>query len=286
MLLLDAIKLLRSKLAPKYGHGESEAIIRLIFHYLKNWSAVDLIINESKPLSPFVISELESILARLMANEPIQYIVGQGYFYGMDFIVKPGVLVPRQETEELVDLIVGANKEPDLDVLDVGTGSGAIAIALARNLLFPRITAIDNSAVAIDVAEQNASRLHAGVRFLNADVFNFMPEPSSLDIIVSNPPYVNRSEMDSMEPNVVDYEPHEAIFVSDDNPLRYYRRISSIGVTALRPGGRVYFEINPRHVADLRELLTNDGYENINVSLDVHGKQRFMSACRPVADPD
>ncbi|MCM1378243.1 MAG: peptide chain release factor N(5)-glutamine methyltransferase [Clostridium sp.] len=277
--LQKVIRGLRHELTPIYGYRESEAMIRLMFENLKGWDPVDIIINENKPVSEYLERCLNAIVDRLRKHEPIQYILGEAYFYGMNFKVKPGVLIPRPETEELVDMIVSANKESDLRVLDVATGSGCIAIALSRNLLFPIVDAFDLSETAVEVAQQNANELKAKVNIFQADMFNRNPEKDSYDIIVSNPPYIGMSEMKDMEKNVVDYEPHSALFVSEEDPLIYYRRVAEMAASGLKPGGRLYFEINPRYDESLRELLTKTGFENIDTRLDAHGRCRFVS-CR------
>lgn len=269
---------LRKVLSPKFGDGEAKAIIRLIFHHLKGWNATDMVINEARPISDVTVSRIGEIVDRLMKDEPIQYIVGEAYFYGMDLDVAPGVLIPRPETEELVDRIVKDNGVSDLHVLDVGTGSGCIAIALARNLPFPVVDAVDISEKALDIAKGNARKLKAAVNFSRQDIFKFTSDSASLDIIVSNPPYIDESEKVSMEANVLDYEPHEALFVPDDDPLKYYKRIAAIGIEALKPGGKLYFEINPRHASELKSMLQRMGYEDVEISLDIHGKQRFITA--------
>lgn len=276
---LKVIRGLRQSLAPHYGDREAEAMIRMIFAHLKGWSPVDLIINENKPLSPFIVGQVHEIARRLMNDEPIQYIVGTAYFYGMDFLVGPGVLVPRPETEELVDLVVNANKRPDLRVLDACSGSGCIAIALSRNLPFSQVTALEKSEQAADYLRRNAEALHARIEVVEDDIFNYEPAAGSLDIIVSNPPYIDTSERGGMDRNVLDYEPSEALFVPDDNPLLFYRRIAAIGCRALAPGGRIYFEINPRHADGMRALMEGLGYDDIDIVLDIHGKKRFLSAC-------
>lgn len=278
-----AVKELRSRLTPLYGRGETEAVIRLIFQYLKGWSAVDLIINENRPLSDYIREKINEIENRLLRHEPIQYITGLAYFYGMDFHVRPGVLVPRPETEELIDMIVAQNKRSDLRVLDVGTGSGCIAVALARNLAFSKVTALDLSEQALDVARENADLLHASqnITFENADIFTWQPAEGAFDIIVSNPPYVDESEKKDMEPNVLDYEPAQALFVPDSDPLRYYRRIGEIGRDALVPGGRLYFEINPRHARAMESLMASLGYEDIVTKADIHCRSRFLTCTRP-----
>lgn len=275
-----ALKEITRLLAPGEGEGEARAMARLIFHHLKGWSVTDLIINSDTVLSDFILGKLDDIVSRVLAGEPVQYVLGEARFYGMDLRVTPDVLIPRQETEELVDMIVKGNEASDLRVLDVGTGSGAIAIALSRNLRFPEITAIDISPAALEVARANAASLHARVRFVESDVFTYEPEPESFDIIVSNPPYVAESEKKDMSPNVLGHEPALALFVSDSEPLIYYSRIAGIAAGALVPGGKLYFEINPLFVAGLRELLEAEGFADIKIIDDISHRPRFAVAVR------
>lgn len=282
MVLKDCIIQLRNRLSPIYGEGEAKAMVRLIFHHLKGWSQTDLIINEDRKLSDYTLSKIKDILSRLELHEPIQYILGEARFYGMDLKVDRSTLIPRPETAELVDLIIRqADGREDLRVLDVGTGSGAIAIALSRFLKFPQVTALDVSKEALNVGRENAQNLKAQIHFVEADIFTYEPAPDSFDIIVSNPPYIDESEKKTMEANVLDYEPSTALFVPDNNPLIYYSRISSIAIHALAKGGKLYFEINPRHAADLKLLLENDGFSEVEIIKDSFGRERFASALKP-----
>lgn len=280
-VMRDTLKKLRDALRPIYGNRETEAIIRIIFHYVKGWDTTGMIIHEPDLLSPFVKSEIDAILERLLKHEPIQYITGEARFHGMDLHVTPDVLIPRPETDELVDIIADdAGETADLRVLDIATGSGCIAIALCRTLRFPRVEALDVSEAAIKVAEENATKLKANVRFINADIFEWQPKSGSLDIIVSNPPYIDESEKKDMEPNVLDYEPHSALFVPDSDPLVFYKRIADIASDALAAGGGLYFEINPRHAGELADLLTAKGFADATVIKDSYGKDRFIKCNR------
>ncbi len=274
----DTLRKLREILRPLYGNGETEAIIRIMFHYLKGWNTVDIIMHEDASLSPFIKSGIDAILKRLVKHEPIQYITGEARFHGMEMKVTPDVLIPRPETDELVDIIVSdAGETEDLRVLDIGTGSGCIAIALARSLRFPTVTAVDISDAALAVARENASNLKANVSFIKEDILTVSPE-GIFDIIVSNPPYIDESEKSGMEPNVLDYEPKIALFVPDDNPLLFYKRIAEIAVRKLSPAGKLYFEINPRHADELSRYLTDCGFDDVQVIRDSFGKLRFIKA--------
>ena len=269
---------LQTELTPIYGEGEAKAIVRLIFHSLKGWSFTDMVIHSDNEVSEYILDKIDSIKKRLLDNEPIQYILGEAYFYGLNLCVTRDTLIPRPETEELVDLIIRENNAPDIKVLDIGTGSGAIAIALARNLKFPKVSALDISDRAISVAEDNAKRLHLDINFITADIFCWSNNEERYDIIVSNPPYIDNSEKLEMEKNVLDYEPHSALFVPDENPLLFYSRISQVAIDSLRSGGRIYFEINPRHSDEVVKLLKDDGFIDIVTLNDSYNKTRFIKA--------
>lgn len=193
IVMRETLKKLRDALRPIYGDRETEAIIRIIFHYIKGWSVADMLMHEHEPLSPFVKKEVDDILARLLRHEPIQYITGEARFHGMEFHVTPDVLIPRPETDELVDIITDKWGDiSDLRVLDIATGSGCIAISLARTLPFANVEAMDVSEKALEVAEGNARNLKAKVNFINADIFRWTPDKDRYDIIVSNPPTLMR----------------------------------------------------------------------------------------------
>lgn len=263
---------------PIYGKGETEAIIRIIFHHLKGWNLTEMLIHSKDELSDFIKGEIDAILERLVQNEPIQYILEEARFYGMDLKVKPGVLIPRRETEELIDIIVDDFKDKeDLEILDICTGSGCIAIALARNLPFSKVDALDNSAEAMEIAGENVNNLKVKVNLLEADVFSWNPD-KKYDIIVSNPPYVMDREIIGMEKNVLDYEPHEALFVRDETPLVFYDRIGDIATQALKKDGKLYFEINPLTSTDLKKLISDKGFSSIEILRDSSGKERFLKA--------
>lgn len=277
----ELISSMSSRLTPIYGNRETQALIQFIFRNLKGWKPVDLVMNYNKEPTDYILSHTENAVTRLLRNEPIQYIFGSAHFYGMDLKVSPAVLIPRPETAELVDMIVGDNNKSDLRVLDIGTGSGCIAIAIARNLRFPKVTAIDISQKAIDIASENATNLNTHIQFLCTDIFDFQPDGNSFDIFVSNPPYIDHSEIKSMEANVVNYEPHSALFVPDNDSLKFYRRINNLAINALTPGGKLYYEINPNHAEKLAEETANEGFCNVSVHLDTSGKKRFLAAIKP-----
>ncbi len=278
--IAELVRFIRNQLVPIYGEGETKGMISLIFQNLKNWDLTNLIINYDLPASEYLKDSVSSILDRLKAGEPIQYILGKANFYGLYLNVNKSTLIPRPETEQLVDMIVKKySRISDLRILDIGTGSGAIALALARNLPFSKLTAIDISKDAVKVAKENADSLKCNnIKFITADIFKFEPEPESFDIIVSNPPYICLSEAEEMEDNVLEHEPHTALFVPDDDPLRYYRHIAMTAKTGLSPNGSLFFEINPLYSDQLKRLLEKSGFSDIEITKDTYNRERFISA--------
>lgn len=271
---------IRGRLAPKYGDGEARAMARIIFENIRGWSPVDLAIHNADEIGAPTLERIDNVVKRLLADEPIQQIFGNAIFYGMKFRITPDVLIPRSETAELVDIIVKENQRKDLRVLDCGTGSGCIAIALQRNLNFPEVTAIDISDAALAVARENATALKAPVKFQKADILQ-LPNGvtgAPYDIIVSNPPYIADSEKASMARNVLDFEPATALFVPDSDPLKFYRPILEAAAAGmLSPGGKLYFEINPLFADRLAALARKSGFSDVQIIRDTEGKNRFMS---------
>ncbi|MDE6825792.1 MAG: peptide chain release factor N(5)-glutamine methyltransferase [Paramuribaculum sp.] len=270
-----------ARLAPAtMDEREARANVRMAVMELKSWSQVDLAIKSGEEISDFMLGKLNAVVDRLVAGEPIQYILGYADFYGMRFAVNPSVLIPRPETAELVDLIVSdAGRRPDLSVLDLCTGSGCIAVALARNLPFSRVEAVDISADALSVARTNSAALRASVSFLQADVLTMTPPAApEFDIIVSNPPYIPESDRADMDRNVLEHEPSIALFVPDADPLRFYDAITRYASQALRPGGYLYFEINPDFSDRIVSNLRAAGYDDVCAVRDIHGRYRFVKA--------
>lgn len=272
----------RARLAPLYGQGEADWMMRIIMEYLKGWKQADLLLRADEEVSDFIAGKADAIIARLLDNEPLQYILGETYWHGMTLKVTPDVLIPRPETSELVDLITSENTAPDLNVLDVCTGSGCIAVALANTLPFSKVTGTDISDAALAVARENASLRKLKVGFMHSDALGQFPfDDGSMDIVVSNPPYITESEKKEMEPNVLDHEPGLALFVPDADPLRFYTAISREGFRVTRPGGRIYFEINPLFARQVSRMMTETGWDAVQILPDMHGKQRFAKGIRP-----
>lgn len=269
---------IRSRLQPYYTAEEVSALSRIVCCDLLGQAPTDYYLGKDIALSPKKEQELEDILQRLSRFEPLQYIEGRTLFLGREFWVAPGVLIPRPETEELVELML---KEipADARILDVGTGSGCIAISLAKELPDALVTAWDVSPEALSVARANARKLQANVRFVECDVLACQVDEVGLyDVIVSNPPYVTEAEKADMEPNVLQWEPSLALFVPDDDPLRFYRRIAVLGRDMLADGGRLYFEINRAYGREMVEMLRAMGYVGVRVEKDLSQNDRFVIA--------
>lgn len=255
---------------------------RIIFEKIKGYSPTDMILHADKPVSYFIISEVGKVVDRLMADEPLQYIFSSARFHGLDFKVTPAVLIPRPETEQLVDMIVDRySRDTDLQVLDIATGSGCIAVALARSLRFPEVKAIDISSDALSIARENADALGVDIEFCQADATKLTPPVvPEFDIIVSNPPYITLAEEAEMPRNVLDYEPHQALFVHGSDPLLFYRAIASFAIDALKPGGTLWFEINPIFSRQMQQMLSAMSWIDVEISADERGKQRFALAVK------
>ena len=273
-------KLIADKLSPFYCKQEIESITRLIFEKVLGLSRLQMHLNQHETISSANLVQITEITNRLIQFEPIQYLLGDTEFYGCKLKVRPTVLIPRPETEELVDWIIKDCQQLNPAILDIGTGSGCIPISLVRHIKEASAFGWDISDEALIVARENATINHVKVNFAYADVLNHI-YPSTLpkfDIIVSNPPYITHSEQHLMFHNVIDYEPHIALFVSDDDPLIFYREISDLAINKLKAGGWLYFEINERFGNEITDLLTLKGFKNIILKKDINGKERMIRA--------
>ena len=277
MKLKEAIEQLKNGLAGVVEPHEAQAMIRVICEDVFNYDPVDVALRQESELPEFAQDKVADIIARLRRHEPLQYIVGSARFHGHRFKVTPAVLIPRPETEQLVDIIVDENTASDLRVLDMGTGSGCIAISLARVLKFAQVEALDVSRDALAVARENAATLKAKVRFFESDMLSPQP-PARYDIIVSNPPYICWSEREAMDRNVKDYEPGQALFVPDNDPLLFYKAIAPYAAQSLERGGRLYLEINQRFGNEVKRLLEDNGFDEVRIIEDSFGKVRFAAA--------
>ena len=269
-------------LLPFYDEMEAESFFFLLLENKHQLRRIDLALDVDIEFSETDISNWNAILEKLKIQIPIQYIIGATHFYGLEFIVDGNVLIPRPETEELVDWIVKLNsklsKTKALKILDIGTGSGCIAISLAKNIPNSEVFAIDVSEKALAVAEKNAILNKVPVTFLHKNILETNDLSRKFDIIVSNPPYVRNLEKAEIKPNVLENEPHLALFVSDNDPLIFYKKIAELAAANLNPNGQLFFEINQYLGKETQELLESIGLKNIELRKDIYGNDR-MIAC-------
>ncbi len=257
---------------------EKTSLAYLLLQHQFNIDKTEIIVDRSINLSKSQIKDLNKAIERLNKGEPIQYILGEADFYGRKFFVSPGVLIPRNETEELVDLIIKDYKDKKIKLLDIGTGTGCIPITLAKELKLNKVFAVDFDPRVIKVARQNAEKFNVEIDFLMLDILKESIPLTGLDVIVSNPPYVTESERILMRENVLNFEPHTALFVSNENPLLYYERIADLAKQSLKEDGRLYFEINEQFGQKLLHLLEDYGYVNVQILQDINGKDRMVKA--------
>ena len=259
-----------------YAEREARSYTAFVCENRLGMRFTDVIVEPAAPCPDY--EELPQILAAIRDHCPAQYITGFAWFLDRKFAVREGVLIPRPETEELVRMITDRYKgRSGLRVLDVGTGSGCIAVTLAAELKQAEVVAVDVSESALEVARENARRHWVSVDFVRCDMLQESPS-GHFDLIVSNPPYVTLQEKDEMRPNVLRYEPHRALFVPDDDPLVFYRVIAEYGCRSLNPGGMLWFELNERYGSEVASLLEQSGYSEVAVHDDMFGKQRMAEA--------
>lgn len=274
-------KAVLDRLVPSLG-AEARAAADIVFEDVAGYDRKYIFMNGSREMTDFMRHRISDVVDKVVAGEPVQYAVGKARFMGMDFTVDRSTLIPRPETQGLVDMITDDySGQSDVCGLDVGTGSGCIAVSLARALRFACMSAMDISAGALAVAEGNARRLGVTVDFIKGDILTMAPPRiPCYDFIVSNPPYICDSEASDMDPRVLDYEPHGALFVPDADPMLFYRAIGRYGMSAIMPGGKLYFEINESYARETVRLLESIGYSNVVALRDYKGKYRFVKADR------
>ena len=278
MTVSALVNLFRQELVPVYGKREVEQFIALAFQEVMGYSKVDIIMNGENAIPNKLAERFFTILEDLKESKPIQYILGKTVFYGLPIQVDKHVLIPRPETEELIHWILKDEWKDDTVIIDLGTGSGCIALALKDQLKTPKVYGADVSIEALNVAKQNALKNDLQIDFFQFDILsqeslNFM----KFDLIVSNPPYVRISEKEWMEKNVLDHEPHPAIFVEGDDPLVFYRRIIDLAEGHLNKKGKLFFEINEAYGAEILQLLKDRGYKNVTLKKDFNGRDRMVS---------
>lgn len=277
MLAKDYRTLFIEKLTPLYDLLEAESFFYIILEDLHQMKRIDLALN---PSFSFSVEELEKwnlIVEKLQKEIPIQYILGNAHFYGLEFEVNENTLIPRPETEELVEWIVKKNEfNGKIKILDIGTGSGCIAISLAKNLPDATVFAIDVSEKALETAKRNAVKNEADVVFLLKNILETEDLAQDFDIIVSNPPYVRNLEKEEIKKNVLDYEPHLALFVEDEDALIFYRKIAELAQKNLTENGQLYFEINQYLGREMINLLQAKNFKNVELRKDIYDNDRMI----------
>jgi len=274
---------LHQKLDSLYPLVEIGSFSRILLLKLANMSSVDIFTDKDRNFPEHTLEKLVSAIDRLANKEPIQYLLGETEFCGLSIHVGPGVLIPRPETEELVELISTdlSKKELNSHILDIGTGSGCIAISLAKAFPLATVSAWDISPEALNFAAENTALNHVNVHLELLDVLTFTPairHKNSLDIIVSNPPYVRFDEASEMEANVLEHEPHLALFVENTDPLLFYRTISALAIEMLKPRGALYFEINSQLGKETLDLVKTYPFSDVRLIQDISGKDRIIRA--------
>lgn len=283
MTIQAAFTQIITTLAPIHDQREAANIAHIVMEYVTGLSKMDRIVYKDKELTDQQFAQLQEALKALHEHQPVQYVTGSSWFYGMELQVNANVLIPRPETEELVEWIIQDVHESKLlnrRILDIGTGSGAIPIALKKELPTATVWAVDVSTGALATARANAQQQKLEVHFEQIDILDTAAARSlpMFDIIVSNPPYICQRERTDMQEQVVAYEPSIALFVPDEDALLFYRQIGSLAKEKLNPGGALYFEINEAFGSETAALLREQGYVNVEVRKDLFGKDRMVKA--------
>lgn len=291
MQIRQAILDYQNQLLSLYDSNESRSISELVFMHLFNYSKAMLFANDHSEINEASFLKLENCLKRLLTGEPVQYVIGEKEFYGLKFLVNNHVLIPRPETEELVEWIISdAENWPlttgNFKLLDIGTGSGCIPISIKKKIPYSDVYALDISADALNLAKQNAQLNQVDIHFIEDDILkpvsplklnsSQLKETDKFKVIVSNPPYVRRSEKMLMHKNVLEFEPHLALFVNDEDALLFYKHIADFAKSQLDADGKLYFEINEAFGHEVVEMLINKGFKNIVMKKDLFGKDRMI----------
>lgn len=277
----QTISYIKTELAQLYPERDIQNFIFRLFEFVCQMDKQSVWLDKDKKLSSKERISIEEYVADLKRYRPIQYIIGETEFYGLKFNVREGVLIPRPETEELVELIIKTVKEKrnnrQLSILDIGTGSGCIAVTLKKNLPHASVSALDVSETALDIARENARINNTDINFYRKDILR-ENIPEKWDIIVSNPPYITSSEMSEISENVVEYEPHEALFVPQSDPLLFYKKIADLGLNNLNEDGLLFFETHSLFGKEVLRLLENKGYKDVSLLKDISGNDRIIKA--------
>lgn len=285
MIIAECQAWIKHELQSLYEAREAANITDIILEHFTGLKRIDRLLKGNQPLSELETEKIQAAVQKLLQHMPMQYVLGQAWFYGLPFFVNESVLIPRPETEELVDWIVTDvnDTHQPLNILDIGTGSGCIPVSLKSKLPRANVYAIDISVDALAVAQKNAADLGTDVHFILHDILNHtqplqIPAP---DIIVSNPPYIPLADKKQMQKNVLDYEPHLALFVTDENPLLFYEAIAVFAQQQLNASGYVYSELHEEMAEKAKTLFSEKGFINIVVKQDLQGKERMLKAQKP-----
>ena len=287
MLLKNYKTTFLQELSSLYEEQEIESFFYIILEKLHGLKRIDLALNPQTVMDGAHLKQWKNIVSELKKQRPVQYILGETTFYGLSFLVNENTLIPRPETEELVELIIESTnyelRNTKLKVLDIGTGSGCIAISLAKHLPTSEVYAIDVSEEALDTAKKNAELNKVAIDFISTNILDVVTLSAvagldkQFDIIVSNPPYVRNLEKAEIKPNVLEYEPHLALFVEDTDALLFYRKIAELAIKNLNPNGKLYFEINQYLGKETVELVKSFGFKNVKLIKDIYGNDRIIS---------
>ena len=282
MTIHQIVAEIRQRLCGKYPKTEIESFERILIRHFLNLTPAQAHMSRYIELCAEKEQKIHSAIDELQNHKPIQYIIGETEFYGLPFKLTPDVLIPRPETEELVHWILNSyDRHAELTMVDVGAGSGCISVSLAANLRNADIWAVDISKEGLAVARRNALKNKVKVHFIHDDILKTGTmgfQPDSIDVLVSNPPYVQPSERDRMKPNVLQYEPHIALFAPENDPVIFYKCIATIGTKCLKNKGKIFFEINEGLQTEVIEILTQNHYINIIPRRDINGKWRMVAA--------
>lgn len=276
-----------NSLSAVVDEAEAQSFFYLVVEQLHQLKRIDLALEPTYTITEAQWQQWESIRLRLLNQEPIQYILGSTTFYGLPFTVNPAVLIPRPETEELVEWILKSfalNRQPKTNnrqqFLDIGTGSGCIAISLAKNLPDVHVSAIDVSAKALEIARLNAQQNGVQINFISQNILEIKKLDQQYEVIVSNPPYVREVEKHEIQANVLEHEPHLALFVADEDPLLFYRKIGELAFESLTPSGSLFVEINQYLGEATLQLFRQIGFTQVELKKDMYGNDRMIRACR------
>ncbi|MCC4212376.1 peptide chain release factor N(5)-glutamine methyltransferase [Leeuwenhoekiella parthenopeia] len=268
------------RLSPLYPNQEIESFFRILIETYLGLRNIDVFLNPDKKIKLKKLDHLLAARERLVLFEPLQYILGQTEFYGLNFALNPNVLIPRPETEELVEwALKDADAETAARILDIGTGSGCIAVSLAKNLPLARVDALDVSKEALHLAQHNAQINAVEIHTLHQNILETGRFDKQYDVIISNPPYVRNLEKTEIQANVLNFEPHLALFVENHDALIFYRKIAELAKSSLNTSGRLYVEINQYLAEETRSLFEENGFKNVELRLDYAGKPRMIKAC-------